>query len=347
MWCVVQSRVSGVVFALVLLAAVLLPSSSRANLPDIVVDVDDTSVYPGDNVALLIYLSNYSDTVAGFDLWLQLDRPDIALFQTDTASIIDTTYWKCLEYSGPVCVDSQMTFPWDSWDFIHVDTNIAFVGCHDTSGTLLSGWEYVQSRNLSGFGYDLNIVGLANMVAPPLTPGIAPQEDGVLIKVLLDVFDIPDSMTDRTVNIFVSSTCFATPDGQCIGYVVDTVVDTTCFVCAAWYDTVCLHWEISAFPPCDSIYVSTDTMYVLDTTRVILNPGSITVLPRAVCGDLDGDGEVNVADLTYFVEWLFYGGPPPARVDRADIDGSGSPNVADLTYLVDYLFFGGPPPSCD
>jgi len=74
------------------------------------------------------------------------------------------------------------------------------------------------------------------------------------------------------------------------------------------------------------------------------------VLPDDSCfiyrGDLDhSDGgiPVNIADLTYLVDYLFYGGPPPICEAEGDVDASGAINVADLTYLVDYLFFGDPP----
>lgn len=67
----------------------------------------------------------------------------------------------------------------------------------------------------------------------------------------------------------------------------------------------------------------------------------------AGCGDIDGSGgNPNVADLTYFVEYLFNQGSPPLNPMDADIDGSPGINIADLTYLVDYLFFGGPEPVC-
>jgi hypothetical protein len=61
-------------------------------------------------------------------------------------------------------------------------------------------------------------------------------------------------------------------------------------------------------------------------------------------GDIDGSGGIDVADLTYIVDYLFRGGPTPPCDEEADPDGSGGTDVADLTYIVDYLFRGGPPP---
>ncbi len=61
-------------------------------------------------------------------------------------------------------------------------------------------------------------------------------------------------------------------------------------------------------------------------------------------GDVNHNGAINVADLTYLVDYLFSGGPPPPCMEEGDVDGSGGINVADVTYLVDFLFFGGPPP---
>ena len=61
-------------------------------------------------------------------------------------------------------------------------------------------------------------------------------------------------------------------------------------------------------------------------------------------GDVNGSGSIDVADLTYLVDYLFGGGPPPPCLLEGDVNGSGGIDVSDLTYLVDYLFGGGPPP---
>lgn len=67
------------------------------------------------------------------------------------------------------------------------------------------------------------------------------------------------------------------------------------------------------------------------------------VIPECAHGDANCDGFVNIADLTYLVDYMFRGGPPPDP-RGGDVDGDGSVTVADITYLVDYLFRDGPPP---
>ena len=69
-----------------------------------------------------------------------------------------------------------------------------------------------------------------------------------------------------------------------------------------------------------------------------------------VCGNIDNDamGAVNIADLTWFINFIWKGGPQPPDLRTANIDGDqeGALNVADLVWLVNYLFKGGPEPLC-
>ncbi len=80
--------------------------------------------------------------------------------------------------------------------------------------------------------------------------------------------------------------------------------------------------------------------------------GGVCCNGDGIRGNVDGltgpAGEVDVADLSYLVDYLFRGGPVPTCEDEANVDGMSGPggpiDVADLSYLVDYLFRGGPPP---
>jgi hypothetical protein len=68
-------------------------------------------------------------------------------------------------------------------------------------------------------------------------------------------------------------------------------------------------------------------------------------------GNVDGDPSelVNVLDLLYLRDFMFYGGPPPPSMIEANVDGDVAEeiNIMDLIYLNDYIFNSGPaPPSC-
>ncbi len=64
-------------------------------------------------------------------------------------------------------------------------------------------------------------------------------------------------------------------------------------------------------------------------------------------GDFNYDMALNIADVTWTVDYLFFEGDPSLCSEEGDVDGSTAINVADLTYLIDYFFFDGPaPPAC-
>ncbi len=69
------------------------------------------------------------------------------------------------------------------------------------------------------------------------------------------------------------------------------------------------------------------------------------ILNNVVCGDIDGNGDIEINDIVYLVNFMFHEGPAPPIMCQCDVDGNGiGPDIADLIYLVDYMFQGGPPP---
>lgn len=72
----------------------------------------------------------------------------------------------------------------------------------------------------------------------------------------------------------------------------------------------------------------------------------IVVLPEYICGDADGNLDINILDITYLISYLYKGGPPPEPLEAGDANGDGPVNILDITYLINYLYKGGPDPVC-
>jgi len=60
-----------------------------------------------------------------------------------------------------------------------------------------------------------------------------------------------------------------------------------------------------------------------------------------VCGDADGEGNVNVSDAVYIISYVFTEGNPPSPYEAGDANEDGSVNVSDAVYILNYIFTGG------
>lgn len=263
-----------------------------------------TAVKAETNVEIPIFLKNYVDTIAGFQIWIQNDRPDL------------------MEY------------------------NLTF----DTTGCLTSGW-HVATNSLSGINQDILITATRDIVESNF---IYPQSsDTPLLKIYVDVYDIPESLYNETVNLiiqyeFVDHFSFSDQYGNLVGMTYQYYEDTTWYQCTAWAGEVCLNYEIISGPPADSFFVYFDSSLVVDLSTVLLTNGSLTVLGQEpfICGDVNADGTYNISDITYLVAYLFSGGPGPIPLESADCNGDGIIGISDLTCFICYMFSGCPPPTC-
>ena len=118
-----------ITFLLIICSAGTLYGDDMSRSYDLEIFVGDTTGSSGEqNSEISIYLKNYTDTVAGFNLWIQLSRPDIMEFQTSmdiieylehyiytswegeppvpNDSVVASPYWVCTNWDGPDCIDS-------------------------------------------------------------------------------------------------------------------------------------------------------------------------------------------------------------------------------------------------
>ena len=66
-----------------------------------------------------------------------------------------------------------------------------------------------------------------------------------------------------------------------------------------------------------------------------------------LCGDINGDGVVNILDYSYGFQYLYSSGPAPEPIMAGDVNGDCIVNIFDLTYIITYIYHSGPAPTCD
>ena len=90
---------------------------------------------------------------------------------------------------------------------------------------------------------------------------------------------------------------------------------------------------------------------VLKNTRIATTEGVEFLLEGDSCevtmicdqpvkGDADGDGSVNIADVTYMIDYLLAGCQTSFHSQNADVNADGKVDIADVTTLIDYLLSG-------
>jgi M6 family metalloprotease-like protein len=90
-----------------------------------------------------------------------------------------------------------------------------------------------------------------------------------------------------------------------------------------------------------------------DNCPVVYNPNQIDSdtdgigdLCDYVCGDANGDSQVNVADAVFLINYVFKAGSAPYPLAAGNDNCDGDVNVADAVYIISYVFKGGPEPCC-
>ncbi|MBR0493400.1 MAG: leucine-rich repeat domain-containing protein [Muribaculaceae bacterium] len=70
------------------------------------------------------------------------------------------------------------------------------------------------------------------------------------------------------------------------------------------------------------------------------NPGYFTAKNAGLRGDVNGDGSVNISDVTALIDYLLTGNASGISLSGADTNQDNSINISDVTALIDYLLAG-------
>ena len=67
---------------------------------------------------------------------------------------------------------------------------------------------------------------------------------------------------------------------------------------------------------------------------------AIKIDSSSIPGDADGDGKVNISDVTALIDYLLTGNTADIDIDGADTNRDGKINISDVTDLIDFLLMG-------
>ncbi len=95
-----------------------------------------------------------------------------------------------------------------------------------------------------------------------------------------------------------------------------------------------------------TLYPSPLTSGAINVTVTAHNflPVLDSILVSSGKGDVTGDGEINLGDLVFLMNYLYKNGPAPAPLTNGDVNCDDKINLGDLVYLINYLYKGGSSP---
>lgn len=119
--------------------------------------------------------------------------------------------------------------------------------------------------------------------------------------------------------------CPMLTDVTCLATTPPTMADSDCFDPS--YDTATLH-------------VPNASLNAYKTANWWKLFSSIVGLDTFARGDVNGDENVNIADVTALIDYLLSGNAAGVNVGAADCNQDETVNIADVTALIDYLLSG-------
>jgi hypothetical protein len=223
-------------------------------------------------------------------------------------------------------------------------------GGFDSTGTLVSGFDLVEAYDMKGDSSELLLLAFADLDPHDGSTayGFAPQQGEIAVYILVNTTLSPDTGFVSLIEVDEPLN-FSAPRGRSIGVITETIVDTLYYSCLNWSADSCVNWvEVDPVSsPYDSVSVDTSLYGYLDSSKVVIIGGSVTVWPGfcQAC-DMDCDGLVDIGDLTKLISCLYIVPGGCEELGLCDWDCNGEVDIGDLTGLIRYLYLSGAASTC-
>lgn len=140
--------------------------------------------------------------------------------------------------------------------------------------------------------------------------------------------------TDFSISIVGNNTNFV--DGiSVVSFSDSSVVVENTVVADLEHLTADVQAGVGTLPGFQDVRVQTgsETVVLLDAFLIL----------ELSCGDVNGSGNIDIADAVFLINYIFASGPAPVP-GTSDFSCDGSTDIADVVWLVNYIFAGGPAP---
>jgi len=277
------------------------------------VRVSDTVAAVGQQDAVIpIYMKNWEDTIAAYDMTLTSDHPAVLQFL-------------------PLGVDTVGTLT-SGWEYLTVSranvNDLKIVAMANTiMPPVMHGIGYPQ------FGEIPLIKALARINDIPDTMTTLT----IKISIIKNYYDFCFSDENGYSIGLHYDTAYDTGWYNCQEWYGEEGMDS-----------VCLKWDRVPGPPADTMIIDVSyTNQYLDTLILRISDGSLTLTSCCrLIGDVDRNNNINILDVSYLVGYLYKGGLAPLCIAHADADCDCAINLLDVIPILNYLYHGSPPPSC-
>jgi hypothetical protein len=160
----------------------------------------------------------------------------------------------------------------------------------------------------------------------------------------------PERLSDSINILPITAHPFIAPDESYLifdavtkmpGYVHDLFISLR-KLDGTWTKAISLGGNINTDIEESCAFVSRDGKYLF----FYRSPNMMWVDASFLCrlGDCNNDGILDIGDIVYLINYVFYGGSEP--ILPSDVNKDDVIDIGDIVYLINYVFYNGPQPVC-